>query len=138
MLCNRRNGVMYLLDIVCKTSFCILKCRFCQYMKGNWQLFFTFNEIMQQTFYKTDCEKDFFNINLQFGWNDIYWNKVLFSLMDLNIVYSRSDASFGIIADNWLNSARFIAWNLHFLLPHCLPLDYIYTYIYMTLEWLQI
>ena len=42
-------------DIICKFHFWTLKSTFPEYMKVNRQLFYTFNEIMQQTFDKTKC-----------------------------------------------------------------------------------
>ena len=95
--------------IICKFSFWALKSTFSEYMKGQWQLFYTFNEIMQQTFCETKCGTTIFN-NIEilrienFWWDDISWNADPFISMCLSCLLSTSDAGFGIVTDKRLLS----------------------------------
>ena len=50
-------------DIICKFSVWMLKSTFREYMKIYRQLFYTFNEIMQQTVDKTNVEQPYLPIS---------------------------------------------------------------------------
>ena len=125
-------------EIICKFRFWTVKSPFRKYMKGYRQLFYTFNEIMQQTFHITKCGTTIFtNIDIlrmqKFWWDDTFWYADPFILMRLNCLISSTDASFDILTDKTLVSTCFIARKWPFLLLNCLPPEnkYQFTMLYM-------